>query len=114
MRMKKGDSRSRRVVEYFLSCEENVCCSSVALLSFMKSLLSSSPSNSARCRVLLLVETEDEILSGPFILVNNLGIACNKEVEKRDELLDDLLAWIEDTGAQVPTERNAEYVDSGL
>ena len=50
-------------------------------------------------------------LSNDISETNNLS---NKEVEKRDELLDDLLAWIEDTGAQVPTERNAEYVDSGL
>ncbi len=34
----------------------------------------------------------------------------NKEVEKRDELLDELLAWIEETGAPVPKEANGEYV----
>ena len=42
---------------------------------------------------------------------NNLS---NKEIEKRDELLDELLAWIDETGAPVPTEGNVEFVDSGL
>ena len=38
---------------------------------------------------------------------NNLS---NKEVGKRDELLDDLLTWIEETGAPVPAEGNSEYI----
>ena len=38
---------------------------------------------------------------------NNL---CNKEVEIRDELLDDLLRWIDDTGAPIPDEANSDYI----
>jgi arylsulfatase A-like enzyme len=37
---------------------------------------------------------------------NNL---CNVELEKRDELLQDLLAWQKETGAMIPTEANPEY-----
>ncbi|MEQ8881073.1 MAG: sulfatase [Cyclobacteriaceae bacterium] len=46
-------------------------------------------------------------LSNDIGETNNLS---NQEVEKRDELLDDLLAWIDETGAPVPTEANGEYV----
>jgi len=38
---------------------------------------------------------------------NNLAAA---NPAKRDELLDDLLAWIEATGAKMPSETNPEYV----
>ncbi|MEQ8337581.1 MAG: sulfatase [Cyclobacteriaceae bacterium] len=46
-------------------------------------------------------------LSNDIGETNNLS---NKEVEKRDELLDELLAWIDETGAPVPTEANGDYV----
>ncbi len=50
-------------------------------------------------------------LSNDIGETNNLS---NKETEKRDELLDELLAWIDETGAPVPTEGNKEFVDGGL
>jgi arylsulfatase A-like enzyme len=34
---------------------------------------------------------------------------CNVEVEKRDELLDELLKWQKETGAKIPTVANVEY-----
>ena len=37
---------------------------------------------------------------------NNLA---NVNKSKRDELLDDLLAWIEETSAPIPTEANPDY-----
>ena len=46
---------------------------------------------------------------------NNL---CNTEIKIRDELLDDLLQWLEETEAPVPSEANPEFSlptpDSGL
>ena len=38
---------------------------------------------------------------------NNL---CNVEIEKRNELLHDLLIWQKETGARIPTEANPEYI----
>ena len=35
---------------------------------------------------------------------------CNVEIEKRNELLDELLKWQEETGALIPTKANSEYV----
>ena len=35
---------------------------------------------------------------------------CNVEIEKRNELLDELLKWQKETGAPIPTEANPEYV----
>ncbi|HPJ60481.1 MAG TPA: hypothetical protein PLQ06_12175, partial [Bacteroidales bacterium] len=37
---------------------------------------------------------------------------CNKEVKMRDELLDDLLTWIDDSGAPIPAEENGDYIPS--
>ncbi len=34
---------------------------------------------------------------------------CNVEVEKRDELLNELLNWQKETGAKIPTVVNLEY-----
>ena len=38
---------------------------------------------------------------------NNL---CNTEVEKRNELLHDLLTWQKETDAQIPAKPNPEYI----
>jgi arylsulfatase A-like enzyme len=38
---------------------------------------------------------------------NNL---CNKEIIKRDELLEELLQWIKETDAPIPSEKNREYI----
>jgi len=40
---------------------------------------------------------------------NNL---CNIEVEKRNELLHDLLAWQKETGAPIPTDANPDYQEN--
>ena len=34
----------------------------------------------------------------------------NSNIEKRDELLDELLRWLEEVDAPLPQERNSEYI----
>ncbi|XOV94725.1 MAG: hypothetical protein ACFHWX_08475 [Bacteroidota bacterium] len=47
-----------------------------------------------------------------YNLKNDIGEAnnlCNQEIAKRDELLNELLTWIDETNAPIPKEPNGDF-----